>query len=120
MKRICYTLLFAVFLIIPIRANAEDPTFFSALHDIPVMSGLTEMQDSTAYDKPEGRIIDVFAITNNHSEKNIIAYYNETLPQLGWGATSPTRFYRAKEILTLSFEETENTKTLKISVRPSL
>lgn len=103
------------------HTHDTEPRFFSVLHDVPIMDGLIEIEDNTTtYDKPNGRIIDAFAKTNAISKENIITYYNATLPQFGWGKTAHGQFYRKDEILKLTFEQRENMQILKISIRPSL
>ena len=127
MKKIFYILTLCICPLFITSSHAQnsaaysEPLFFEALHDIPLMHGLTEIQnDTTSYDKPNGRIIDAFATINGVSKRNILAYYRATLPQFGWGIMEDGKFYRENEILELTFEKSENSDILKISIRPSL
>lgn len=105
----------------PSDEQGHKQIFFSALHDIPLMDGMTEIQDETMmFDKPGGRIIDAYAISDRLSSQDITLYYNATLPQFGWGKTDNLHFYRDKEILSLSFPKHDDATLLKISIRPSL
>lgn len=116
-----YTLCILTIFALPVYAQNEEPSFFTTLHDVPLMDGLIEIEDNaTSYDKPNGRIIDVFATINMRTTEDIITYYNAILPQFGWGKTENGTFYRDQEILELTFEKRENIKILKISIRPSL
>ncbi|NIJ42149.1 hypothetical protein FHS78_002442 [Parvibaculum indicum] len=64
-------------------ARADDG-FLSAVDDMPLMPGLAETGDGgIAFDKPTGRIVRAVA-TGDVSEKGVRAFYNGTLPQLGW------------------------------------
>ena len=103
------------------HAQNSEPQFFTSLHDVPLMEGLNEIDtEATAYDKPNGRIIDAFAYTGSLSPNAIMSYYNSTLPQFGWGKTDNGTFYREQEIMRISFEKHEGAHIVKISIRPSL
>ena len=50
------------------------------------MAGLAELTDEALfYDKPEGRIVEV-AARGAVLQKDAMAFYADTLPQLGWSA----------------------------------
>jgi len=52
--------------------------------DVPLMSGLTEVPGSgLVFDKPGGRIVEIQA-SGSVSSSQVAAFYNSTLPQLGW------------------------------------
>lgn len=101
--------------------NAQEQEFFTALQDIPIMKGLSEIHESTtSYDKPNGRIIETYATSETISKEAITEYYNRILPQFGWGATSKTTYYRKGETLEISFEEKNQSTILKVTIIPSL
>lgn len=83
----------------------QGPQFFSALYDIPVMPGLTENPEETLiFDKPSGRFVQSTALTESRSEAEIITFYSDSLPQLGWQKISQNQFKRAGERLRIEFE----------------
>ena len=85
---------------LPEPVRAAD-MFLSVAEDVPVMPGLAE--DRTAalvFDKPAGRIVTAEA-RGAVSRNVVLAFYAQTLPQLGWTLLSETRFQREAEILQL-------------------
>lgn len=81
----------------------EAPRFISVLDDLPLMEGLIEDVDSaTVFDTARGRIVEVFA-TGALKQDRVLAFYDETLPQLGWRRVSPGVFRREGEALSLEF-----------------
>ena len=95
-------LLLLVFAVGPQSAMAEDQ-FLSAIEDLPLMDGLNEVEgEGMAFDSSSGRIVE--ALTMGKVDKNdVIAFYSQTLPQLGWSETAPGQFSREGEILILEF-----------------
>ncbi len=85
-------------------ARAEAATVFLAgMEDLPLMPGLTQVNDAgVAFDASTGRIVVAWA-TGPVSKAQVLAFYGETLPQLGWVADRPDRFHRAGETLALDF-----------------
>jgi hypothetical protein len=103
------------------QAETAAPQFFSALPDVPLMEGLQEITDQTsAYDKPEGRIVDQLALIKNVSNEAIKRFYDQTLPQLGWYKTGELSYQRDKESMRLSIEENGNRKFLRVRLNPAL
>ena len=52
------------------------------------MDGLTEQADSgVVFDKPDGRIVERYA-SGPLTTDSVVAFYKETLPQLGWQAAT--------------------------------
>lgn len=105
------------------HAQNNEPVFFSSLEDIPLMDGLTELNDQTlSFDKPEGRIIESIAlITPTLTQEKIIDFYAQTLPQMGWRVTTTTNgasFSRENDLLELGFYEQNNMRFLKLSLKP--
>ncbi|MGH1456203.1 MAG: hypothetical protein ACRBDI_05435 [Alphaproteobacteria bacterium] len=123
MKNLLRLIILTICLISPSMTHAQnhDQQFFSTLQDIPLMKGLTEIEEhATSFDKPGGRIIQAYAIIKNYNEEDVMTYYNATLPQFGWGKSKQGHYYRNGEILKLSFEKNNNTHILKIMISPSL
>lgn len=76
-----------------------------AIDDLPLMPGLTEVRGAgIAFDKPQGRIVEAFA-EGVVAGDAVVAFYEKTLPQLGWSAArSPagdTRWRREGEMLRI-------------------
>jgi hypothetical protein len=97
-------------------ARAED--FLSVLDDMPLAPGLTELADQAAeFETPAGRIIDAAAAGAAES-RAVSAFYDRTLPALGWTRERAGRFVRDQERLTIA--TTPAAATGQIVVRFSL
>lgn len=80
-----------------------DGAFLSAIADLPLMRALEERRESgLVFDTPAGRIVEAYA-TGPVERAQVLAFYAETLPQLGWTPAGEARFRREGEVLTLEF-----------------
>lgn len=103
------------------QTPAGQTQYFSSIPDLPLMDGLVELPEETlTFDKPEGRIIEVYAVLEGVSREDVLVFYRGTLPQLGWSADGTSRFYRNDEYLDLEFKLGPNGDTLKFMVSPAL
>ncbi|MBT3305534.1 MAG: hypothetical protein HN377_03530 [Alphaproteobacteria bacterium] len=91
---------------------AEDaPRFITVLDDLPLVSGLVEDTESgTVFDTARGRIVEVFA-SGALSKDDVLAFYDNTLPQLGWRRMASGVFQREGERLSLEFSFRPNSAT---------
>jgi len=83
-------------------AAQEPPGFVAAIEDLPLMPGLAEEEGGIEFDTARGRIVEAFA-TGQVSEDAVRAFYDETLPQLGWRPLGRGSFQRENEILAIEF-----------------
>ncbi len=102
MRRILIVFSALVFLVIlGIGHGAVAGQFVPGIDDLPLMTGLTIKSDGALhYDTPSGRIVDVKS-SGNVGRQKVSDFYAETLPQLGWAATSPGVYRRDNEILKI-------------------
>jgi len=97
--------------------------YFNDLQDIPVAPGLQEVEDAAlVYDKPDGRIIEQEARGKARLE-DILDFYKETLPQLGWvqvkgGEFGYQYYYRNDEELKLRLKGDQNEAMLRLTLTP--
>ena len=85
------------------NAHAQEAAvFISTIEDLPLMPGLIEEEGGMVFDSARGRIVEAYA-TGPVSEGAVIAFYAETLPQLGWRPDGPGVFRREREILKVEF-----------------
>lgn len=98
---------------------AETAQFFSSVPDMPLMDGLTELTDQTVvFDKPEGRIVESVALIEGPAPDNVLRFYNETLPQLGWARIADLSFRREHEVLKVFVEANEGKNFLRVNIAP--
>ncbi len=103
---------------------AQSPAvFFASGQDIPVMSGLIEIETrSFSYDKPDGNITEIVALLDGVGIEQVLHYYSVTLPQFGWNRIVDIKgghFYRSGEYFDFSFEKEGDKNLVKIMIRPS-
>lgn len=97
------------------------PQFFSALKDVPLMEGLSELPErAVVFDKPEGQIVEVVAYVGGVSRDALVQFYDAALPQFGWSKTTQGVFFRRNEFLEISFGRIGEQEIVKIMVRPTL
>lgn len=92
--------------LLSVAGMAPAPTtaaegFLTLLEDLPLTPGLVEdVGRGLSFDSAGGRIVEAYA-TGTVSETQVLDFYRETLPQLGWTADSRTHFYRNGERLRI-------------------
>lgn len=84
---------------------AQDiQSFLSDIQDLPLMSGLEELEgQGMAFDKPSGRIVEAHA-TGDLEEAEVRRFYERTLEQLGWRPVGLDTFQREGEVLSISYK----------------
>ncbi len=99
--------------------NEQHTVFFASMEDIPLKSGLTELIDQTMiYDKPEGRIIESIAHIDFGSDQDIMLYYKQSLPQLGWSPKKDGSYIRNNEHLKMKFENFDGERFFRLMIEP--
>lgn len=94
----------ALCLLLASPAYAVDVTYSTILPDLPLMQGMTEQaSDAVVFDKASGRIVELTAISTS-SPADILAFYQKTLPPLGWQMQGSGTFVREQEKLVISFD----------------
>jgi len=90
----------AVLLFAGSPATAAD-RFVDGIEDLPLMPGLDGVPEaSVAFDGVAGRIVVAFA-EGGVAMADVRAFYDATLPQLGWERIAADRWARAGEELNL-------------------
>jgi hypothetical protein len=98
-------------------AGAAD-VFLSRLEDLPLAPGLAE--DAAAglsFDSAAGRIVEAYA-RGNMTEAQVLKFYEETLPQLGWIADNERQYRRGGERLRLELTPSGQGLTVHYSLSP--
>jgi hypothetical protein len=98
-------------------AGAAD-VFLSRLEDLPLAPGLSE--DAAAglsFDSAGGRIVEAYA-RGNLTEDQVLRFYEETLPQLGWTAEGEREYRRGGEKLRLELTQSGQGLTVHYSLSP--
>jgi hypothetical protein len=99
-----------------LRAQGFVPGF----EDLPLMFELDPEGEPMIFDAPGGRIVEARA-SGASSPTRVMAFYRETLAQLGWRATSSGAFERDGEQLRLSISEPKSGEVeVRFSLSPAL
>ena len=99
-------------------ASAQDGGFVTEIPDLPLMPGLTELTEAgIVFDKPSGRIVEAYA-QGPVQRAAVLAFYRESLPQLGWSPLGERGFARDGEKLLIEVIDDEAPLTLRFSLRP--
>ena len=87
---------------------SKEPTYVYGFETLPFMEGLVEQKEERVdFDTPAGRIIEIKAV-GSVKISDIRAFYNNTLPQLGWKKSSPFKFFREAERLSIEAFRVKN------------
>lgn len=98
--------------------TSQAPAFLTAIADMPLMPGLEEVTGSgISFDKPQGRIVEVSA-RGRISPAKVRAFYDATLPELGWRVQGDGRYRREGEVLRISFQRTGANLLVRFSLSP--
>ena len=92
--------------------------FINGFNDVPLMVGMTEaIESNVVFDTVQGRILVSFARSRESKDK-IIAFYEESLSQLGWQMKEDGRFVRGVEILNVDFFPDGEYLVVRFSLEP--
>lgn len=102
---------------------AQSPTaFVTGLEDVPLMPELRDLPDAAViFDKPSGRLVEAYA-EGEVAPAAVLAFYRETLPQLGWIAAAERGetgvFFRESERLEIHVLEGQPRRTVRFVLSP--
>jgi hypothetical protein len=98
-------------------AGAAD-VFLSRLEDLPLAPGLSE--DAAAglsFDSAGGRIVEAYA-RGDLTQDQVLRFYEQTLPELGWTAENERQHRRGGERLRLELTQSAQGVTVHYSLSP--
>lgn len=111
------TLLFVLAMVAGSGLLAAD-RFVSGIADLPLMPGLEEIKDSAVvFSKPQGRIVEVMA-RGAVTRDRVQAFYNRTLPQLGWRRKDAGTWHREGELLQFDMRQENKELVIQFSLMP--
>jgi hypothetical protein len=77
----------------------------AGITDLPLAPGRVEIADAgTSFDTGQGRIVEAHALGSGNAAA-VRAFYDETLPQLGWSPAGALVWRREGEALTLDLRQ---------------
>ena len=105
-----------------VEASLVQPLYVPGTEDVPLMPGLAADETaSLVFDKPQGRIVEA-AARGAVSRRAVMAFYAESLPQLGWrriaGNAANKSFERDGERLSLDFDGRDGNLQVAFTLAP--
>ena len=70
------------------------------------------------FDAPNGRIVEVELSLQGKDTTNVISYYQETLPSLGWSVIAKGVFYKGNESLKIAPSDSDRNNRISILLQP--
>jgi len=103
-------------------AGAADQ-FVDGIEDLPLVAGLEPVPEAgVSYGTATGRIVQALArASKNRSDltyEAVVAFYRDTLPQLGWDETGRDRWAREGEELTIERVSEQTALTVRFVLTP--
>ena len=100
-----------------VAAQSSDH-YVEGIPDLPLMPGLKSLPDSgLVFDKPAGRIVEAFA-EGSMTLQSVRAFYDATLPQLGWRRDGDGAYLREGERLKLDVSQDADVVTVHFRLFP--
>lgn len=99
-------------------AQDQEQAFIEGSEDVPLAPSLTTVVGTgMVFDSPTGRIVEAFA-TGRAAKAEILGFYGETLPALGWDSVSDNQFRREGESLTIDFFGVDGDLSVRFTLAP--
>jgi hypothetical protein len=102
---------------IAVSPVAAASGFLVEFEDLPLAPGLSELPGGTLFESATGRIVEATA-QGDIAGQRVLAFYAETLPQLGWEKVSESSYRRDNELLRISVDGGHHPLTVHFSVVP--
>ena len=103
---------------LPGRAEPLAARYVPGTEDVPLMPGLAaDAESGLVFDKPQGRIVAALAL-GAVRRRDVIAFYRDSLPQLGWRPEGERKFAREGERLRLDFDGSDGHLQVEFTLAP--
>lgn len=100
-----------------VSASLAEGAFLTELEDLPLAPGLAETPGGMLFDSPTGRIVEATARGDATAEQ-VISFYAQTLPELGWQKVGPSSYRRDNEVLKIDVEARKRPLLVRFSLVP--
>ena len=92
-------------------------SYLAEFEDLPLAPGLVENPGGTLFESPTGRIVDATA-SGEITPKQVMEFYQQALPQLGWERVGANSFRRENELLRIDMDRSRRPMVVRFSVVP--
>lgn len=106
------------------KSLGNDSDFITDFGDVPLMKGLTELDEERVIFDTEAGTIAETVLVGKIKAADIQAFYEQSLKQLGWKkieaghSASRWTFIRDKQVLSLRLFDSSGTKSLLVHLEP--
>lgn len=110
-----------IFITILLYSSLCQAAFVEGLEDFPVPEGLDQIENANLnFGNEDIRLVEAYMTSNSLNFQQIVNFYEETLPQLGWKlnkkSASNIIFDRENETVTIS-KESSNPLVINLIVK---
>jgi len=96
---------------------AADGAYLIEFEDLPLAPGLTENPGGMLFESPTGRIVEATA-SGQVAAQQVLSFYLQALPQLGWEKVGENSFLRDNELLRIDVDGKGRATVVRFSVVP--
>lgn len=119
MKHFLFSVVLSLFLLT--AASSAKAVFVEGLEDIPIPDGLHQVDNGNlSFGNEEIRLIEAYLTSKYLTFGDILAFYKETLPQMGWQTRKRSHqklmYDRDGEVLEIT-KESENPLVIRLTVK---
>lgn len=113
------TALLICFFIVVLSFGVKAEGFSSMIEDLPLMDALYEDRDnSLLFDKPSGRIIELFTYSETLTVEQVLRFYAQALPALGWNKKNSDLYMREGEQIKIDTEQQDKILYVTFTLTP--
>lgn len=97
-------------------APAHAADFLKAIEDVPLVKGMTELDEPVVFESDQGRVVRTSA-EGHIGATEIVSFYAASLPSLGWKPVegSAGAYERENERLNISIREPASNRPVTVS-----
>ena len=106
--------------VIFLSAPSQAEQFSSVIEDLPLMQGMYErLDESMIFDKPSGRFVELIAAAPSLTRADVLQFYGDALPALGWARKTPQEFVLEGETIKINTQQLDSVLYVTFTLTPS-
>ena len=103
-----------------LSAPSQAEQFSSVIEDLPLMQGMYErLDESMIFDKPSGRFVELIAAAPSLTRADVLQFYGDALPALGWARKTPQEFVLEGETIKINTQQLDSVLYVTFTLTPS-
>lgn len=94
-----------------------EKSFLTDNIDIPLINGLKlNPMEQMDFDTPRGQVLVLEGVVKNKTGKDVLSFYDEVLPQMGWVKVETGSFVRQEDSLTILVLKNKNPAKIRFDI----